>query len=196
MSACLALEVRSRLHPAWMDGQLATSGRAVVSSIAATPHVSVPQVSNSSLATAVHGALEFFVSKTRQPAISGSPYIAEGDKSDLAGQEFSARIRVTGRQRTTVHVSASRAMLTIMLMRMGATDITTSTMSDALLELADAIAQSIRSSLGNEVLAWPPVVTKGGARGTGDSSMEKPRSPLVAPIHWRTYTAYVSVCTD
>jgi len=142
----------------------------------------------------VAGTLEFFSTRTRQDARTGSPYLAQDrdDQPGLSLQEFTAETRISGAHRGSVLVSASRAMLTIMLMRMGSTDITTSTMSAALRELATAIAVSIRASLGDEVMTWSPVVTIGGARRVRNPG----RAPLVAPIHWRNYTANIALWID
>ena len=139
----------------------------------------------------VAGALDFFVARTTQAARTGSPYLAQDrdDRPGLSLQEFTAEVRITGTHRGSMLVSASRAMLTIMLMRMGSTDITTATMTAALRELATAIAVSIRSSLGEEVMTWSPVLTMGVPRSVHNPG----RAPLVASIHWRNYTANIAL---
>lgn len=197
MSASLALDFRTQLRPEWMGGERLTASKAT----AHTGHSGLDKpgpdksaVDELGLDSIVADALKFFAARTKQAAKAGSPYIAHGtdDQPGLALQEFVAKIRVSGRHRATVLISASRAMLTIMLMRMGATDITVDTMRGALGELASAIGSSIRLRLGDEVLAGTPVVSVTAAR-LGTPTLESSRAPLVAPIHWRNYTASIAL---
>jgi hypothetical protein len=108
-------------------------------------------------------------------------------------QEFTATIRITGARRGAIYVSASRAMLTILLMRMGATDITTVTMSEALRKLATAMADAARSNLSNELLIWSPTVKVSAANKIDESLQAR---PVVTPIHWRKYTTQVTMCIE
>src|SRR5689334_19610728 len=73
----------------------------------------------------IAGACEYFTHEAKQSATIGTPYV--GHEQPLVPLEFTATVRVTGGTRGAMYITASRAMLTIMLMRMGRTDITVAT---------------------------------------------------------------------
>src|SRR5215831_13200376 len=131
----------------------------------------------------IAGACEFFATQAKQTASVGTPYVAQEKTSPL---EFTATIRVTGSRRGAVYVTASRAMLTIMLMRMGATDITTATMCNVLRELAAKMVAVSRRDNRSDVLIWDPTIS---TDRTGQIDIGRNASPLIVPIHWRKFTA-------
>ena len=136
----------------------------------------------------VAGACEFFTNETKQGASVGSPYIARG--RDIPAQEFTATMRVSGAIGGDISFTASRAMLTIMLMRMGSDDITTPRMRALLKRLAMAMSMKARTALGDDVLVSEPVVTS-----SRDTNCEQSRIPraLVTPFHWRKFTAQLAM---
>jgi chemotaxis protein CheX len=146
----------------------------------------------------VSGASRYFATRAKQEAIIGSPYVAyEGafhgaNDVKVAPLEFTATMRVTGRLRGTAYLTASRSMLTILLMRMGATDITTETMRGALHELAQAMAASARH-VDPDLLVWDPSVAN---ERNGVIECGRDQSPLVVPIHWRKFTAQLVICME
>jgi chemotaxis protein CheX len=148
----------------------------------------VPQID---LDDFISGAEDFFAAAAKQPATAGSPFVAHA--GDVTLQEFTATIRITGQRRGAIYVSASRAMLTILLMRMGATDITTATMSEALRSLAQAMADAAVSNLSNELLIWSPTVKVSPVNRIDESLQAR---PVVAPLHWRKYTTQVVMCIE
>lgn len=146
----------------------------------ATPHIDLDDF--------VGGAEGYFANTAKQPATVGSPFVAQA--SDVTLQEFTATLRITGKRRGAIYVYASRSMLTILLMRMGATDITTATMSEALRKLATAMADAARSNLSNELLIWSPIVKVSSANKIDETLQAR---PVVTPIHWRKYTMQVTM---
>jgi len=150
-----------------------------------------PAVPHINLDDFVAGAEDFFATAAKQPAIVGSPFVAQA--SEIAWQEFTATIRITGERRGAIYVSASRGMLTILLMRMGATDITTVTMSEALRRLAESMADAARFDLSSALLVWSPTVSVGAMHEIDRSIASR---PVVAPIHWRKYTTQVVMCIE
>jgi chemotaxis protein CheX len=137
----------------------------------------------------VSGACEFFATEAKQSATVGTPYIAKIEQ--LASLEFTAAIRITGKVRGSIYLSASRAMLTIMLMRMGATDITVATMSNALHKLAATMVGVARHNNGDDVLVWEPSIAT-----ERSGKIESRGAPLVVPIHWRKFTAQLVMCVE
>ena len=137
------------------------------------------------------GAEAFFANTARQPATVGSPFIVE--LKDVAFEGFTTVIRLTGTRRGAIYVTASRAMLTILLMRMGATDITVDAMSEALRRMAHAMAQAARANLSHELLLWSPTVDLNAKRSIDSSSTSH---AVVVPLHWRKYTATVVMCIE
>jgi chemotaxis protein CheX len=69
------------------------------------------------LETFVEGTTSYFATAANQPASVGSPYIVQEGRP--AVQEFTGMINIAGKRRGIVYFTASRPMLTVMLMRMG-----------------------------------------------------------------------------
>jgi chemotaxis protein CheX len=138
----------------------------------------------------VAGACEFFATQAKQTAAIGMPYVANEDA--IKALEFTATIRITGQRRGAVHVTASRAMLTIMLMRMGATDITVDAMKKVLRDLATNMAAIARRDNMDDVLIWDPMIVADRQTRIGSDAL----SALVVPIHWRKFTAQVAICME
>jgi chemotaxis protein CheX len=130
----------------------------------------------------------------------GSPYVAYDDA--VQPLEFSAVIRVTGERSGTVCFSVSRAMLTIMLMRMGATDITHDSMCRLLGEFTSHIASAARRDIGGDFVVRDPVVRNPVVRDPMLARHARTRATasgdraLVAPIQWRKFTAKMTLCMD
>ena len=151
--------------------------------------------SSSDLDGFAHGARTYFATQAKQPASVGTPYIVNDD--ELPAQEFTAMMRISGERSGTVYITASRAMLTIMLMRMGSDDITTERMCDALRGLAQSMVRGAREQLGNDVLVWEPVVAANRlANRPANQYGLQGRRALVTPIHWRKYTAQMVMSID
>lgn len=138
----------------------------------------------------IAGACDFLATRAKQLASVGSPYVAHDDAGQLL--EFSATIRVTGERSGTVYFSVSRAMLTIMMMRMGATDITHDSMRRLLGEFAAHIATGARRAIGGEFVVRDPVITMSKHVPAATSAGRA----LVAPIQWRKFTAKLTLCMD
>lgn len=136
------------------------------------------------------GACEFLATNAKQMASVGSPYVAQA--GNTASLEFTAAIRVVGERSGTAYFSASRAMLTIMLMRMGAIDITHDSMRALLARMASAMASAARLDIGDEYLVQEPIVSK---IRRGDFHTPSGRA-LVVPIQWRKFTAKLVLCMD
>lgn len=174
------LDVR---NPTTNSTSSSTIGGAAIESIAVTRRHHID------LDSYMAGANEFFSTHAKQSADIGSPYVAHEGIEPL---EFTAAIRVTGSLRGTVYVSASRAMLTIMLMRMGATDINTDNMGKVLRNLASAMVAFARRDSGFDVLVRDPSTVSERREKIGGAG----NAVLVAPIHWRKFTAQVVVAMD
>lgn len=144
-----------------------------------------------SLDSFVAGACEFLQTQAKQPATVGTPYVAYDGQ--LAPLEFMATIRITGSRRGAVYLTASRAMLTIMLMRMGSNDITVENMCKVLRDLAASMTKSARADNGNDVLVWEPSIA---TDRSGKINCPRGTSPVIVPIHWRKFTAQLVMCVE
>lgn len=136
------------------------------------------------------GACTFLATQAKQMASVGSPYVAQEGKT--AALEFTAAIRVVGERSGTVYFSVSRAMLTIMLMRMGATEITHESMRALLAKMASAMAFAARRVIGDDCLVQEPIVSlsRSGELHAAHGL------PLVVPIQWRKFTAKLVLCME
>jgi len=130
------------------------------------------------LQSLIAGAARYLQVNGKQAVAVGSPYIA----TTLQPLDFAARVRVTGASSHTLYLCASRPMLTILLMRMGATDITT----DAMRSVLKGMARAMLSNVGDkEYLAWDPIVLN----SRGQRLFSEHDSLLVTPLHWRRFAA-------
>jgi len=135
----------------------------------------------------VEGACSFFATHGRQTASVGSPYVSYADPAQTL--EFTAAIRVVGDQTGTIYFSASRAMLTIMLMRMGAAEITHDNMCMLMRQIAAQMATVARRAIGADFVVRE---TNSVARHT--LARGKAQRALVVPIQWRKFTAKLVLC--
>jgi chemotaxis protein CheX len=136
----------------------------------------------------VAGIAEFFAQDVNQAAEFSTPYLGRQSKVDFL--EFALTLRVAGPRRGTVHFTASRAMLTIMLMRMGCTDIGDQAMGGALAQLATRMTAAVRRTVDNRTVVSAPTIRKGRPTSVDCG----PSRPLFVPIQWRKYSAQLLVC--
>src|SRR3954462_3616170 len=140
------------------------------------------------LETFVEGTTTYFATAANQPASVGSPYIVQEGRPTV--QEFTGLISIAGKRRGIVYFTASRPMLTVMLMRMGETELTQENMCDLVGEVANTISGNARRDFGKDFMISVPAVLAG----------EKPEIPnvpgsrsFVIPINWRSHSAKLIV---
>src|SRR5947208_16324188 len=78
------------------------------------------------LKTFVEGTTNFFEVAAQQPASIGSPYLMEGSP---AVHGYTGVINISGKREGLVYFTASRALLTVLLMKLPAHDIRHATMT-------------------------------------------------------------------
>lgn len=143
------------------------------------------------LETFVEGTTNYFETAANQPASVGSPYIVQDGHPTI--QEFTGMISIAGKRRGVVYFTASRPMLTVMLMRMGETELTQDNMCDLVGEVANTISGNARRDFGKDfMISVPTVVT-----GEPDKALtpDNIRS-FVIPINWRSHSAQLVVCLE
>ena len=123
------------------------------------------------LETFVEGTTHYFATAANQPASVGSPYIVHDGRPTI--QEFTGVINIAGKRRGIVYFTASRPMLTVMLMRMGETELTQENMCDLVGEVANTISGEPEK-----------IVTPDNIRS------------FVIPINWRSHSAQLVVCLE
>ena len=111
------------------------------------------------LETFVEGTTHYFATAANQPASVGSPYIVQEGKPTI--QEFTGLISIAGKRRGIVYFTASRPMLTVMLMRMGETELTQENMCDLVGEVANTISGNARRDFGKDFMISVPTVVAG-----------------------------------
>ena len=141
------------------------------------------------LETFVEGTTHYFATAANQPASVGSPYIVQEGRPAI--QEFTGVINIAGKRRGIVYFTASRPMLTVMLMRMGETELTQENMCDLVGEVANTISGNVRRDCGKEFVISVPTILTGIA-----VPIELPAGcrPVVIPINWRSHAAKLVVC--
>ena len=141
------------------------------------------------LETFVEGTTHYFATAANQPASVGSPYIVQDGRPTI--QEFTGLISIAGKRRGIVYFTASRPMLTVMLMRMGETELTQENMCDLVGEVANTISGNARRDFGrNFVISTPTICDRNNAATAAATTGRS----FVIPINWRSYAANVVVC--
>ena len=141
------------------------------------------------LETFVEGTTHYFATAANQPASVGSPYIVHDGRPTI--QEFTGVINIAGKRRGIVYFTASRPMLTVMLMRMGETELTQENMCDLVGEVANTISGNARRDFGrNFVISTPTICDRTNAATAAATTGRS----FVIPINWRSYAANVVVC--
>jgi chemotaxis protein CheX len=143
------------------------------------------------LETFVEGTTHYFEAAANQPASVGSPYIVQEGKPSV--QEFTGVISIAGKRRGIVYFTASRPMLTVMLMRMGETELTQENMCDLVGEVANTISGNARKDFGKDFMISVPQIVAGEPEKV--QPPENMRS-FVIPINWRSHSAQLVVCLE
>lgn len=143
------------------------------------------------LETFVEGTTHYFATAANQPASVGSPYIVQEGRPTV--QEFTGMISIAGKRNGVVYFTASRPMLTVMLMRMGETELSEENMRDLVGEVANTISGNARRDFGKDFMISVPQVVAGEPQKV--LTPENMRS-FVIPINWRSHSAQLVVCLD
>lgn len=126
-----------------------------------------------------------------EPASVGSPYLIESGRAPT--QEFAGAIKISGKRQGLVYFTASKLMLTAMLVRMGENEITLENMADLVGEVANTISGNVRRTFGGEFVISTPRVLVNRADELAPPVHIR---PFVVPIHWRTHSAQLVVCVE
>lgn len=148
-------------------------------------------MTNVELATFVEGTTRYFETAANQPASVGSPYIVQTGRPTV--QEFTGMINIAGKRRGVVYFTASRPMLTVLLMRMGETELTQENMADLVGEVANTISGNARRDFGKDFMISVPTVVSGEPEQV--QTPDNVRS-FVIPINWRSHSAQLVVCLE
>ncbi len=143
------------------------------------------------LETFVEGTTHYFAAAANQPASVGSPYLVQEGRP--AVQEFTGMISIAGKRNGVVYFTASRPMLTVMLMRMGETELSEENMRDLVGEVANTISGNARRDFGKDFMISVPTVVAGEPQRV--VTPDNLRS-FVIPINWRSHSAQLVVCLD
>ena len=148
-------------------------------------------MSNQELATFVEGTTRYFETTANQPASVGSPYLVQSGKPTV--HEFTGMINIAGKRKGVVYFTATRPMLTVLLMRMGETELTEENMADLVGEVANTISGNARRDFGKDFMISVPQVVQGSPEQV--STPDNVRS-FVIPINWRSHAAQLVVCLE
>jgi len=148
-------------------------------------------MTNVELTTFVEGTTRYFEAAANQPASVGSPYLVQNGKPTV--QEFTGMISIAGKRRGVVYFTASRPMLTVLLMRMGETELTQENMADLVGEVANTISGNARRDFGKDFMISVPTVVAGDVEQV--QTPDNVRS-FVIPINWRSHSAQLVVCLE
>jgi chemotaxis protein CheX len=143
------------------------------------------------LETFIGGTTHYFITAANQPASVGSPYLVNEGAPALL--EYTGIITIAGKRKGVVYFTASRPLLTVLLMRLGETEITHENMADLVGEVANQISGNARRDFGREFMISVPRVLSGPQ--TEPPTPADSRS-FVIPINWRSHSAQLVVCLE
>ena len=143
------------------------------------------------LETFIEGTTHYFQTAANQAASVGSPYLVNEGTPNI--QEYTGVISIAGKRKGIVYFTASRPMLTVLLMRLGETDMTHENMCDLVGEVANQISGNARRDFGSEFMISVPRVVAGPQPSA--VTPENVRS-FVIPINWRSHSAQLVVCLE
>lgn len=143
------------------------------------------------LETFVEGTTHYFQTAANQAASVGSPYLVNEGIPNI--QEYTGIISIAGKRRGVVYFTASRPMLTVLLMRLGETDMTHENMCDLVGEVANQISGNARRDFGSQFMISVPRVVAGPQ---GEQVTPPNTRSFVIPINWRSHSAQLVVCLD
>lgn len=136
----------------------------------------------------VDGTTNYFEVTAQQPASIGSPYLVT--KGKPAVHDYTGVITISGKREGVVYFTATRAMLTVLLMKMEESDFSHETMQDLVGEVANTISGNARRDFGRDFMISVPNVVQG-------DKVEIPLTaglrPYVIPINWRSHSAKLVV---
>jgi chemotaxis protein CheX len=137
----------------------------------------------------VYGTTRYFEIAVQQAASVGSPYLVTKGAPEV--HDYSGVISVSGRRNGIVYFSASRGMLTVLLMKMNESIVSNEYLCDMVGEVANTIAGNVRRDLGKDFAISVPTVVS----GAGSAVVLPPDTrPVVIPINWRSHVAKLVVC--
>ncbi|MGD9841866.1 MAG: chemotaxis protein CheX [Steroidobacteraceae bacterium] len=148
-------------------------------------------MSDLELTTFVEGTTRYFETAGNQPATVGSPYLVNSGKPTV--HEFTGMINIAGKRRGMVYFTASRPMLTVLLMRMGETELTEENMADLVGEVANTISGNARRDFGKDFMISVPQVVSGDP---DQVNLPDNTRSFVIPINWRSHAAQLIVCLE
>jgi chemotaxis protein CheX len=139
----------------------------------------------------VNGVLHYFDTMVQQVAECGTPFLALGSMPEVS--DYTGVIRISGKREGVVYFTASRNMLSVMLMRMQETDMGHENLCDLVGEIANTLSGNARRDFGHQFQISVPAVLHGR-----NAAMEHPADtrPIVIPILWRTHRARLVVCLN
>lgn len=143
------------------------------------------------LETFVEGTTHYFQTAANQPASVGSPYLVNEGAPGI--QEYTGIITIGGKRKGIVYFTASRPMLTVLLMRLGETDMTHENMCDLVGEVANQISGNARRDFGSEFMISVPRVIAGTPEHAVTPANVR---SFVIPINWRSHSAQLVVCLE
>ena len=137
----------------------------------------------------IDSVLHYFSSTVQQPAQCGTPFLALTNGPDV--YDYSGLIKVSGVRTGVVLFTASKSMLSVMLMRMQETDMSHDNLCDLVGEIANTLSGNARRDFGHQFAISVPSVITGRAE-----PVEYPANarPIVIPIDWRNYHARLIIC--
>jgi chemotaxis protein CheX len=143
------------------------------------------------LETFVEGTTHYFQTAANQPASVGSPYLVNEGAPGI--QEYTGIITIGGKRKGIVYFTASRPMLTVLLMRLGETEMTHENMCDLVGEVANQISGNARRDFGSEFMISVPRVISGAPEQAVTPANVR---SFVIPINWRSHSAQLVVCLE
>lgn len=151
----------------------------------------VQKMDESRLQVFIDGTIHYFAQSSDEPAVVGTPYLISNRVS--VAREYTGIIGISGKRKGSVHFTADSAMLKLLLMSLGETNLTHEYMCDLVGEVANTISGNARKEFGKDFMISVPIVVVGEPKKI---VMPEHLRSFVIPIHWRNHEASLIICLE
>lgn len=131
----------------------------------------------------------YFDQFSKDELVVDTPYLFEGDEPEVF--DYTGVIGISGVMQGVVYVSASKALLQVVLKDLNENDVNDNMLVDLVGEIANTIAGNARSEFGPEFHISIPLVFKGPAQTV---VLPKGNRSFVIPILWQKQVGEIVVC--
>jgi chemotaxis protein CheX len=134
------------------------------------------------------GIIRYFTTTTEQPAVMGTPFLAQDDEH--VSLDFSAVIGISGSYRGNIYYTAPRAKLHALLPLLGEHEVSDHLCGELVGEITNIFSGNAREELGGGFMISTPFLLS----GINESVRPARGAPcFILPIEWNSFSSRVLI---